>query len=468
MSQGLYNPFFQNGAYWYGQGGYTPSPEYQAVLDYDTSQGYQQPTAKQIQNEDALMLELKSTGILARSIGVYVFRTNGDIDHACVNWVAPGTFQCLKSATIPYHIRKEGDQGDGATAMYFNTQIILNTHGGSIYTTSKSAIAVGILTNVDDSGDLEFGAADGSNADRTFILGRTGANIAYCMSASTSRSVANGSNSIGRYIVKRSGSTISIHKNGSLLDSTTVAATGLPNVALYILGENGNGTARNFSGRRVSYVFIGDYDGLETAIDTAITNYETRCLEDDPDERIITFIGDSITNGTGTTKGLSYPVQTLVKLNRPLDYRNLSTPGYTTQQMIDNFIPVLGNYLDPDAVVVLFPGTNDIRNGISAATAWTNTQTLVSAIQSYGVTRIVLCTLMADTDRTAGQEIEAQALITSVRNGAAGIGCVVADFAANPNLSTWSATYFADPVHPNNLGAGEMATITNTPVDALI
>lgn len=27
MSQGLYNPFFQNGAYWYGQGGSEPPDE---------------------------------------------------------------------------------------------------------------------------------------------------------------------------------------------------------------------------------------------------------------------------------------------------------------------------------------------------------------------------------------------------------------------------------------------------------
>ena len=448
-------------------GGVSYSSQYQAVLTYATAQGYTLPTPAQRVLEDVKMRALVSSGVFAVRDAIYNFATNGSLDFACINWKSPGTYQALKSVVLPYFIRKQGVQGDALSAMYLNTQFN-PTANGVTFTLADNGISIGILTNVDDSGDVDYGCNDGSNADRTSFLGRSGTNSSYFQNNSTARAVNTGSTSIGRFIAKRISGTISLFKNGSSVDSFAQAATGLPNVAMYILAENNNGAQRNYSARRVSNFDIGgSMDTLEAAHDLVQSNYMTSLANIDPDEQPLFWAGDSITFGTGTTKGLTYPTQTYAVLDRPLRATNIAVAGHTTAQALALF-PASYSAMTSSDVYNLFIGTNDVLNSVATATSWANIQSLINNVKGLGVTKIVVGTLMDCSTYTAGQDTLRDDLNTLIRDNAASMGYVVADFMANVNLATHSGTYYDDTVHPNNAGAAIMATIAATAIDTLI
>jgi lysophospholipase L1-like esterase len=470
MRGGLLNPFFQNGVDLYGNG-YSSSqgvdPAYQAVLDYATSQGFTLPTAQQRRWENIRLIGLKSSGAWDETDALWNFGTNGSLGFASINWKNPGTFQITWPSTQPYYIRKQGVQGDGTATIYGRTGFIPTTHGVN-FTLADFGIGIGILTNVDDSGDIDMGANDNSNADRTSVLGRTGANFAYFLATSTSRSVANGSNSIGRYLLKRISGVVGVFKNGASLDSASVAATGLPNVEFYVLAENNNGSHRNYSGRRISYLDLGSsMDTLESARDLVESTYQTNMATIDPDEQPLFWAGDSITFGTGTTKGLTYPTQTYGALDRPLRNTNIAVAGHTTAQALALF-PTSYSAMTSSDVYVLFIGTNDVLASTATATSWANIQSLINNVKGLGVTKIVVGTLMDCSTYTGAQDTLRDDLNTLIKDNAASMGYVVADFGANVNLATHSATYYDDTVHPNNAGAAIMATIATAAIDTLI
>jgi len=451
---------------WFSSG-YSFSSQYQAVLAEATLQGYTLPTPAQQVLEDIKMRGLVSTGLLSRSLVYYNTETNGSIDFACINWCNPGTFTASKSAILPFFIRKMGIQGDGTQAMFLNTGFNPTTNGGSLFTLADNGINIGIVTNVDDSGDIDFGANDASNADRTSFVARTGANTAYFQNNSTSRSVATGSSSIGRWEARRIGGTIYLLRNGIIVDTFAQAATGLPNVAMGLLGENNNGSFRNFSARRVTHFRIGgSLIGIEAACDLVESNYSTSLNNNDPDEVKFLFEGDSISAGTGTTAGLSYPIRTYSNLDRPIQYNNIAVPGWTSAQMLAR-VNTYGTYLNSSGVFVLFTGTNDVLTSVATATTWANIQGIIAAVQALGVTRIAIGTLMDCSTYSGAQQTLRADLNTLIRNNTS-LGYVVMDFSANANLGTYSVTYFNDTVHPNNLGANEMATVSTPAIDTLI
>lgn len=444
---------------------YSFSSEYKRVIAEAVLQGYGLPTPAQQILEDIKMRGLVSTGLLSRSLVYYNTETNGSIDFACINWCNPGTFTANKSAIAPYFFRKMGLQGDGTQAMFFNTGFNPTVNGGSLYTLADNGINIGIVTNVDDSGDIDFGANDASNADRTSFVARTGANTAYFQNNSTSRSVATGSSSIGRWEARRIAGTIYLLRNGIIIDTFAQAATGLPNVAIGLLGENNNAVFRNFSARRVTHFRIGgSLIGIEAACDLVESNYSASLNNNDPNEIKFLWEGDSISAGTGTRAGLFYPIQTYGLLNRAIKYNNIAVPGWNSAQMLAR-ANTYGQYLNANGVFSLFTGNNDVLQNVPTATTWANIQGIISAVQALGVTRITIGTLMDCSTYSGAQQTLRADLNTLIRNNTS-LGYSVMDFSANPNLGTHSPPYFNDEIHPNNLGASVMATIASPVIQA--
>lgn len=81
-------------------GGEIVLPEYQAVLDYATSQGYTLPSAAQQDAQNALVAALVDAGIWEELDLFYNFFTDGSEDFAKINWIAPGTFQITSGETV--------------------------------------------------------------------------------------------------------------------------------------------------------------------------------------------------------------------------------------------------------------------------------------------------------------------------------------------------------------------------------
>ena len=90
-------------------------PDYQAVLNYATTQGYTLPSSGQQTLQNQLVLDLKSGGIWAKLDTFYAFATDGDSDFASINWKDPNTFE-LSEVNSPTFTPDVGFTGDGVSS----------------------------------------------------------------------------------------------------------------------------------------------------------------------------------------------------------------------------------------------------------------------------------------------------------------------------------------------------------------
>jgi hypothetical protein len=89
-------------------------PEYQAVLDYATTQGFTLPSAQEQIDQNQIVMSLVDAGTWADLDIFYVFAGDGDSDFAKINWKNPGTHDATIVGTVNY-LPNQGFQGDGVT-----------------------------------------------------------------------------------------------------------------------------------------------------------------------------------------------------------------------------------------------------------------------------------------------------------------------------------------------------------------
>jgi hypothetical protein len=96
-----------------GGGGAAFDADYQAVLNYATSQGYTLPSAGQQTLQNQLVVDLKSGGIWSKLDTFGVFATDGDSDFALIDWIRLTDYTAVNSPTFT---ADEGFQGDNVSA----------------------------------------------------------------------------------------------------------------------------------------------------------------------------------------------------------------------------------------------------------------------------------------------------------------------------------------------------------------
>jgi hypothetical protein len=99
--------------------------DYQAVLNYATTQGYTLPSAGQQVKQNQLVLDLKSGGIWSKLDTFAVFATNGNIDFALIDWKRLSQYTAVNSPTFTTN---EGFTGNG-TSSYVDTNFNPSTSG---------------------------------------------------------------------------------------------------------------------------------------------------------------------------------------------------------------------------------------------------------------------------------------------------------------------------------------------------
>ena len=99
--------------------------EYQDVLDYADSQGYQRPSYAQQALQDALVGDLKDAGIWSKLDTFAVFATDGDSDFALIDWIRLTQYTAVNSPTFTVN---DGFQGDGTSA-YITTNFKASSQG---------------------------------------------------------------------------------------------------------------------------------------------------------------------------------------------------------------------------------------------------------------------------------------------------------------------------------------------------
>jgi hypothetical protein len=97
--------------------------DYQAVLDYATTQGYTLPSAGQQTLQNQLVVDLKDGGIWSKLDTFAVFATDGDSDFALIDWKRLSDYTAFNSPTFTTN---QGFQGDATSAYIDSNFNILN------------------------------------------------------------------------------------------------------------------------------------------------------------------------------------------------------------------------------------------------------------------------------------------------------------------------------------------------------
>ncbi|MEJ2282992.1 MAG: arylesterase [Desulfobacterales bacterium] len=158
-------------------------------------------------------------------------------------------------------------------------------------------------------------------------------------------------------------------------------------------------------------------------------------------KRVIAF-GDSLTYGTGASKGMDYPSQLSKLIARPV--LNAGVPGDTTASALKRLErDVLA--FSPDIVLITLGG-NDLKNGVARDVAFKNLKRIVNLIHNQGARVIIGGLSIPFRDRGFGRGFKkladetAATLIPNILEGIMG----------NRKL-------MSDPIHPNDAGYKIMA-----------
>ncbi len=87
--------------------------DYQAILDYATTQGYTLPSASQQLLQEQLIIDLKTAGIWNKLDTFAVFATDGDLDFALIDWIRLSQYTAINSPTFTTN---EGFTGNGTSS----------------------------------------------------------------------------------------------------------------------------------------------------------------------------------------------------------------------------------------------------------------------------------------------------------------------------------------------------------------
>jgi hypothetical protein len=156
--------------------------DYQAVLDYATTQGYTLPSAGQQTLQNQLVVDLKDGGIWSKLDTFGVFATDGDSDFALIDWIRLSDYTAFNSPTFTTN---QGFQGNGTSA-YINTNYNAQSDGTN-YTVNNASTGFWSELMTHDSRYIYSGGSsnfrdisqtlfrqpmnDGDNTNRTSPLG---------------------------------------------------------------------------------------------------------------------------------------------------------------------------------------------------------------------------------------------------------------------------------------------------------
>jgi hypothetical protein len=141
-----------------GGGGF--DADYQAVLDYATTQGYTLPSSGQQALQNQLVLDLKDGGIWSKLDTFGVFATDGDSDFALIDWIRLSDYTAINSPTFT---TDEGFQGNG-TSSYIDLNYDTVTDWNNVSQNDACVFAYAFA----DIYPLN-GAIVGSNVDYIFV-----------------------------------------------------------------------------------------------------------------------------------------------------------------------------------------------------------------------------------------------------------------------------------------------------------
>jgi surface protein len=252
-------------------GGILNETEYQAVLDYATTQTYTLPTVPQRNQQNLLLYNLKQSGVWNKLDTFTVLATDGDEDFALIDWKRLVTHTEINSPTF---IPNVGYQGNG-TSSFIQTSYN-PTLNGTNYVLGDGSF--GYYMNTYDTApsttESIWGQNDVFNAfawlryttkQLYFNTDVFGGFFPYVNFVNSNNSFVQVNNT--------SLTGVNIYKNGSLTDSGNLSSTPfqIPNGPFIALNYRGN-----FSDAIISILYAGgNLTSQASSFNTIISNYIT-------------------------------------------------------------------------------------------------------------------------------------------------------------------------------------------------
>ena len=193
-------------------------------------------------------------------------------------------------------------------------------------------------------------------------------------------------------------------------------------------------------------------------------------------KRLVICDGDSLTAGTGSTAGQTYPVQMIAALGSSYEALNDGTGGHTVVNMLagaaalDEYIAVTR----PRVYYVGWGGTNDIyTSGTDAGALFANYVALLRGRRVSGA-KVVACTLLprTNTSTPSYQERQRLAFNAMVRSQWRTFADALADMGADATIglagSEMNGTYYdTDRVHMVNAGYAIVAGLVTAAIQSI-
>lgn len=247
--------------------------EYQAILDYATSQGYTLPSLEQQALQNQLVKNLKQAGIWSELDVLYVFATDGDEDFACINWISPGDFTCTRHDN-PVFTSNEGFKGDGVGA-YLDTGWAPDTHGVK-YTQANAGAFTYISNDEESNSGSALGSVTFAGQLRLTPRHSTTGTCTYSINGSA-LGAGDNEDTVGLYHwFVTSSLTARIYKDGSAMNINPSAhGTGVPDLSVRMFTHNASeGIGTGFTSWGIGVFGAGAaMDGREFDLYTAWNTY---------------------------------------------------------------------------------------------------------------------------------------------------------------------------------------------------
>jgi len=216
--------------------------DYQAVLDYATTQGYTLPSASQQALQNQLVVDLKDAGIWSSLDLFYVFATDGDSDFASINWKDPNNFECIE-VNSPTFTSNQGFASNG-TSSYLNTDYnVLND------STNFQLLSNGLAYYVTDVGSVHHGARDGNDPNQIFYTSAAKRHQINANNFTTSNNTY--------YASVRNGSNVAQYENNTNVQNYTNTPNALPNQDYFLIAVNTGGTPQIVGTAEISFFTMG-------------------------------------------------------------------------------------------------------------------------------------------------------------------------------------------------------------------
>lgn len=226
-----------------GGGGF--DADYQAVLNYATTQGYTLPSAGQQLLQNQLVLDLKDAGVWNKLDTFGVFATDGDSDFALIDWIRLTDYTAVNSPTFT---TDEGFQGNG-TSSYIRTGFIPSTATKYLLDSASQGFwmnsgTIGARTNL--------GSREAFNNKMSYDY-----NQSIQINGNTQTSRAGSTTSKFYMYNRKDNANVERFINGISIGSDANPSTSKNSFEFYVFAINNGGSPLGHSSNELSFIFTG-------------------------------------------------------------------------------------------------------------------------------------------------------------------------------------------------------------------